>query len=744
MRARSLAALLLLGGCTVGGSVAERRSDATAAAPAVEPTGSASVGAVAEAAPDDWRAAARRLDWHRAYALLSALPEDERRKPDVRLALGRAALECGEAATAVGALAGLGAELPVVREEIDGWYARAAAAAGPYEEAARLFEASPKVRDLVQAARAWQRAGDGKKARAMVDRAIQRAERTKRVGDAGHAHALRAEIAEQAGDKATAAADWRWIVMQETEEARVREAIAGVDRVGAHLGTGERLDALVRSTNSENVDDTLTQIDTIAREHPTERGNAVFARARALGQARDWARALGAFDEAIGALPAFAPEARYQAARCAARQGQLDDALERWRGVARAGGGPWAERASYRVAELLLTMGRFAEAADAFGGYLSRFGRGESADDAHYGQALAVLLAGNAKRARGLLANLRRRAEQPALEATLAELEGVAAQRDGDVEAARKIWLQVMADQPLTWASLAAQARLRAIGQDPLPPLLTEPPPRPFAPLPVVLPPAAALLHDAGLDDAAERRLGEMEQEAASPYLGRESEALCEMYGQLVGGRRRHQVGSRAVSLEMLMRPPTTAERWAWRCVYPDPWSDLVRREEASAGLPAGFVHAVMRQESAFHVQAVSPVGARGLMQLMPSTARRAAAELAFALDGDPDMVNRPDVNLHLGAFYLKKLLGSFAGNVVLATAAYNAGPHAVEQWLRAGAELDADLWVARIPYRETRTYVQRVMGNLARYQWLNGGIAQVTPLELALPQQSAIGDDAY
>jgi soluble lytic murein transglycosylase len=131
-------------------------------------------------------------------------------------------------------------------------------------------------------------------------------------------------------------------------------------------------------------------------------------------------------------------------------------------------------------------------------------------------------------------------------------------------------------------------------------------------------------------------------------------------------------------------------------------------------------------------------------MQLMPATARRAAAEVALPLEPDPEHVNRPDVNVRLGAFYLGKLMKSFNGSVVLSAAAYNAGPHAVEQWLRSGTELDADLWVARIPYRETRNYVMRVMGNLARYQWLAGGTGAVTPIDLALPRESAIGDDAY
>jgi soluble lytic murein transglycosylase len=247
-------------------------------------------------------------------------------------------------------------------------------------------------------------------------------------------------------------------------------------------------------------------------------------------------------------------------------------------------------------------------------------------------------------------------------------------------------------------------------------------------------------LQSLGLDTAAEERLTRMEQEAARAYDGRESEALCTMYGHLSCAGRRHYVGSRAASFELLMKPPSEAERWAWSCVYPGPYADLVTHEERTFELPRGLVYAVMRQESAFKPSALSPVGAQGLMQLMPNTARRAAEELSL---GEIDNVLRPDTNVKLGAFYLGKMLKSFGGNVTLAAAAYNAGPNAVASWLGAGNR-EADLWVARIPYVETRRYVERVITNLGRYQWLQGGNEAVSRFELALPDKIAVADDAY
>jgi soluble lytic murein transglycosylase len=101
-------------------------------------------------------------------------------------------------------------------------------------------------------------------------------------------------------------------------------------------------------------------------------------------------------------------------------------------------------------------------------------------------------------------------------------------------------------------------------------------------------------------------------------------------------------------------------------------------------------------------------------------------------------------VNLRLGAFYIAKLLRMFQGNVGLAAAAYNAGPRAVSHWLEASGGADLDVWVARIPYDETRNYVARVLQNLSRYQWLEGGDGGVTPVSLALPADARAPADAY
>ena len=133
------------------------------------------------------------------------------------------------------------------------------------------------------------------------------------------------------------------------------------------------------------------------------------------------------------------------------------------------------------------------------------------------------------------------------------------------------------------------------------------------------------------------------------------------------------------------------------------------------------LVYAIVRQESAFDVSAVSPAGAQGLMQLMPGTARGIAGTLGLPYSPS-DLTGSPQYNLSLGSAYIANLLDRFAGSYILALAAYNAGPNRVNQWLstngdpRVGTEAAID-WIELIPFSETRNYVQRCLENLQVYR---------------------------
>lgn len=126
---------------------------------------------------------------------------------------------------------------------------------------------------------------------------------------------------------------------------------------------------------------------------------------------------------------------------------------------------------------------------------------------------------------------------------------------------------------------------------------------------------------------------------------------------------------------------------------------------------------AVARQESNFDTLAVSRAGARGVMQLMPATARRVARQYRMRYSRSR-LNSDPGYNVEIGRRYLKDMIKTFGGSYILAVAAYNAGPNAVRRWIRRNGDPRSGLddpidWIELIPYRETRDYVQRVMGNL-------------------------------
>ncbi len=128
-----------------------------------------------------------------------------------------------------------------------------------------------------------------------------------------------------------------------------------------------------------------------------------------------------------------------------------------------------------------------------------------------------------------------------------------------------------------------------------------------------------------------------------------------------------------------------------------------------STSINLEWLYAIARQESAFAEDAYSSAGARGLMQLRPSTAKLVAKQLGVKFNSYD--LYRPEKNIALGSNYLKQLLEKYKGNRILATAAYNAGPHRVNRWLRSqSASLPYDVWIETLPFHETRNYVQNVL----------------------------------
>ena len=204
------------------------------------------------------------------------------------------------------------------------------------------------------------------------------------------------------------------------------------------------------------------------------------------------------------------------------------------------------------------------------------------------------------------------------------------------------------------------------------------------------------------------------------------------LYARSGAAQQSHAI-ARGLLTDWLRRWPAGDWIKAWEIAFPRPHRNLVEREAKQNGVPEALVYAVMREESSFDAEAVSPAEAYGLMQLILPTAKTTARPLG--LPHDPESLKRPAVNIALGCRFMGKLLTRFPDNPQLAIPGYNAGPGRPERWLKERPQLDFDVWVEAIPFLETRRYTKRVLASQAAYEFLYGkqpGQLLALPVRLA------------
>ena len=197
--------------------------------------------------------------------------------------------------------------------------------------------------------------------------------------------------------------------------------------------------------------------------------------------------------------------------------------------------------------------------------------------------------------------------------------------------------------------------------------------------------------------------------------------------------RRQWQFAIKKLPKEKLLTAAKLAQQWQWdqiaitTLVKADYWDDMALRfpvnylieVQTSAdkhNLDSALLFGLMRQESMLDKNAVSPAGAKGLMQLTPETARTVARTLREPWRSDNDLF-KPELNIHYGAYYFRDLLNRFGDNIAVAEAAYNAGPNRAKKWLPIMHSVPADIWIETIPFKETRKYVATVLSYAIIYQ---------------------------
>ncbi|WP_254275341.1 transglycosylase SLT domain-containing protein [Halomonas sp. 3H] len=183
-----------------------------------------------------------------------------------------------------------------------------------------------------------------------------------------------------------------------------------------------------------------------------------------------------------------------------------------------------------------------------------------------------------------------------------------------------------------------------------------------------------------------------------------------------------------------LVQTTITGRMWDaldWR--FPEAYREHFLHWGRMTGVDPYLLMGIARRESAYNPEALSPAGARGLMQVMPGTATQLARQLGIRDPGAYGVLD-PELNIRLGSTYIRDMLDRYSGNRLAAAAAYNAGPGRVDRWL-ADAPEEFDLFVESIPFRETRNYVQAVLSYRAIFESLaNGGdsrgVSMLTPTE--------------
>jgi soluble lytic murein transglycosylase len=187
-----------------------------------------------------------------------------------------------------------------------------------------------------------------------------------------------------------------------------------------------------------------------------------------------------------------------------------------------------------------------------------------------------------------------------------------------------------------------------------------------------------------------------------------------------------------------LAGPSSGASEDLWVLAYPQGYWDSILSYSHQFGQDPYFIAAIIREESQFLPEAVSPAGARGIMQVMPSTGEWAAR--AIKIRGfDRSKLFDSDTGIKIGTWYISHLMKRFRGDPLLAAAAYNAGPDAVAAWVgKYGYRDERDVFVESIPFAETRGYVKKVLRNYGEYRRIYGKGSDMAPL--FIQQGAAVG----
>ena len=379
--------------------------------------------------------------------------------------------------------------------------------------------------------------------------------------------------------------------------------------------------------------------------------------------------------------------------------------------AAATGGDAEASEALYRRAEILDDLDRREEAATAYRAVVARYPSREVGAKARWRLGWLAWLTGDARGAAEEWTRLTGRGVDSAYRIVALYWAGRARAAQGDGEVAERLFTQVLAEVPRSYYGVLAATRLpgRAVPGVKARVTLPDEPSQAVAADPGFA--RVELLRRIGLVEEAIGELEELAERATGDPV-----RLYGISGAYVKEERYHlalRILRRALAPLAATGDPALPQAF-WETLYPLGWRSELMAAAQSAGLDPYLVAAVVREESSYYPRALSPVGARGLMQLMPDT-------MAPPKGARADHLDDPAQNLRLGTRFLAALLREF-GDPRVAIAAYNAGPKRARQWWSKRRTDDLEAWVELIPYDETRLFVKRVVLSWNEYRRIYGG----------------------
>jgi soluble lytic murein transglycosylase-like protein/TolA-binding protein len=591
-------------------------------------------------------------------------------------------------------------------------------------------------------ARTQQRFGLLAEARATLEHALQT---TTTPPTRPTALAMLAQIYENSGELALAAQTWQRLGESHPQDARAAEALQRSRQLLAQVPEARALqsdpirllasiDALATAKLWEEVDARLqtlagfTQPDTLVAAVLLKRGGVAVKR-------RQWMAAETNLYDLLLRYPqgAHLTEAHALLARTAQQQNDTPRSLQHQQQVLLHGPDtPWAAEALFALARAATERGDLPQAHAYYRQLGQVFPTYEPAQEHVWEVGWTQYQQRDYAAAERVWQDFTQYFPQAGLLPQVFYWQGRIAQLQSNQELAVRLYQHVVTDYPTHYYCVQAREALRAIGIAVTPIL---------AAAPTVVAPATpqllrlSMMSANGQPTTPERfhviRAQELQQLQMPQQAVEEIQALTTslpntpavhyFLAGLLADNQRYLDVFRLLNRTLAVLSPAeirSLPREFWLLLYPRPFWEEVVQQANNTGLDPYLVLSIMRQESAFNPAAVSRAGARGLLQLMPATAREVATRLGLTKPTQ-EQLHEPQLNIVLGTDYFTTALRRFGGNMVLALAGYNAGPGRASRWRQQWPGLPMDELIEQIPIQETRLYVKLILRNLMLYELL-------------------------